>query len=68
MPAAEDDENKKDLEQDILENTMMAGSPATGQREADDGQAGTYIVESTDNVEFYFVWPIPLVFDEFTPD
>jgi len=31
-------------------------------------KGATHIIESTEKMEFYFIWPIPLIFDEFTMD
>jgi hypothetical protein len=31
-------------------------------------KGATHIIESAEQMEFYFVWPIPLVFDELIID
>ncbi len=35
---------------------------------SNDPSEKTQIIESMELVQFYFIWPIPLVFDEFTVD
>ena len=35
---------------------------------SNDASEKTQIIESTELMQFYFIWPIPLVFDEFTVD
>jgi hypothetical protein len=31
-------------------------------------KGATHVIESTEQTEFYYIWPIPLIFDEFTVD
>jgi hypothetical protein len=45
------------IEQEILE---LLHSNETSEK--------THIIESMEQMELYFIWPIPLVFDEFTVD
>lgn len=59
---------KENFEQEVMGHLIGDNTSKAGQGEAAKEQTETYIVESTDNVELYFVWPIPLVFDEFTLD
>ena len=61
-------DNKNIIEQGVLEHLVWNDASNSEQQEAAKEQDKTYIVESTGNVELYFVWPIPLVFDEFTVD
>lgn len=68
MPALDRGDDKKNFEQSVLEQLIWNDASKSEQQEAAEEPGETYIVESTDNVEFYFVWPIPLVFDEFTVD
>ena len=35
---------------------------------SNDASEKTYIIESMELMQFYFIWPIPLVFDELTVD
>ncbi|MFX4262808.1 hypothetical protein ACOBQJ_11455 [Pelotomaculum propionicicum] len=68
MPAVDPGDGKKEIERGVLPSIAMNSAPATEQREEADEQPVPLIVESADNVEFYFFWPIPLVFDEFNLD
>lgn len=68
MPAQCRCDDKKNFEQEVPECPIWNDVSRSEQQEAAKEPGETYIVESTDNVEFYFVWPIPLVFDEFTVD
>ena len=68
MPAPGRDDVKESFEQEGLEHLIGKNTSKSEQSEATKEQEEIYIVESTDNVEMYFFWPIPLVFDEFTVD
>jgi hypothetical protein len=45
------------IEREVLE--LLHSSEASGK---------THIIESAELMELYFIWPIPLIFDEFTMD
>ena len=49
---------------------MLHSNDASEKEQWDEeiGQGETLIIESTEYVELYFIWPTPLVFDEFTMD
>ncbi len=38
------------------------------EKERQETVQETHIVESADSADLFFIWPVPLIFDEFTVD
>ena len=56
------------IEREVLELLHSYDASEKELRDEEKGQGETYIIESTEMMEFYFIWPIPLIFDEFIID
>ena len=54
------------IEREVLELLHSYDASEKELRDEEKGQGETQIIESTEYVELYVIWPIPLVFDEFT--
>jgi hypothetical protein len=56
------------IEREVLELLHSYDASEKELRDEEKSQGETLIIESTEYIELYFIWPIPLVFDEFTTD
>ena len=56
------------IEREVLELLHSNDASEKERQDEEKGQGETHIIESTEKMEFYFIWPIPLIFDEFTMD
>lgn len=56
------------IEREVLE-LLQRNNVSEKERQDEEKEHGAkHIIESAEKMEFYFIWPIPLIFDEFTMD
>jgi hypothetical protein len=56
------------IEREVLELLHSYNASEKDLLDEEKGQGETLIIESNEYVELYFIWPIPLVFEEFAMD
>jgi hypothetical protein len=58
--------DKNNFEREILYRCLRGKEAEKERQETKKAQEETHIVESADSADLFFIWPVPLIFDEFT--
>lgn len=60
--------DKNNFEREVLNYCLRDKATETERQETKKVQEETHIIESADSADLFFIWPVPLIFDEFTVD